>query len=178
MSAKWLYALAALMSLAAGMAARYSWLPNDVPMIPEPQLVDLQGKAHALSEWRGKVLILNFWAVWCAPCREEMPEFVKLQTDLQEQGIQFVGVAVDDPGQVQAYLRQYPVNYPILLTEDEAAAWAERLGDTMAALPFSVVFDRQGRQVYSRIGTFRREQVLEVVAPLLGSGSSATPQKW
>lgn len=177
MLARWLYTLVALMGLAGGIVARYSWLPNDGPAVPEPQLVDLQGKAHTLSEWRGKVVVLNFWAVWCAPCREEMPEFVKLQTDLEEQGLQFVGVAVDDPGQVQAYLRQNPVNYPVLLTEDEAAAWAERLGDSLAALPFSVVLDRQGRQVYSRIGAFRRDQVLEVVAPLLGTASSTERQK-
>jgi len=81
--------------------------------LPEPLLVDLAGHSHHLSEWKGKVLVVNFWASWCKPCRDEMKEFSKLQSTWEAQGLQFVGIAIDDPANVRAYLKDNPVSYPI-----------------------------------------------------------------
>jgi thiol-disulfide isomerase/thioredoxin len=168
MRAKLWYGLIAVLALAAGVAAQ-RWATMEPPApVPEPALRDLDGRTRTLAEWRGKVVILNFWATWCPPCREEMPEFVRLQEELGGQGVQFVGVAIDEPEAVRDFLKEMPVNYPILIGDEEAPAWADSLGNRLSALPFSVVFDRGGRNAYAQTGIFRREQVLEAVKPLLG----------
>lgn len=166
MSAKLLYSLIAVLALAAGLAARMATEPA-LPVVAEPLLRDLEGRPHELAEWRGRVVVLNFWASWCGPCREEMPEFTRLQRELGGEGLQFIGVALDESEAVQDFLKETPVNYPILLGDAEAPAWAERLGNQLAVLPFSVVFDRAGRPVLTQAGHFRREAVLAAVRPLL-----------
>ena len=168
MRAQLTYALIALLSLFAGVAAQH-WLTRDTPpaIVAEPPLHDLQGQPHTLAEWRGKVVVLNFWASWCPPCREEMPEFVRLQRELGGRGLQFVGVAIDDPEAVREFLEEHPVNYPILFGDERAPEWADQLGNRLAALPFSVVFDREGRPVKAHTGAFEREEILKIVQPLL-----------
>jgi thiol-disulfide isomerase/thioredoxin len=83
--------------------------------------VDLAGKAQALRQWQGKVLVLNFWAPWCPPCREEIPDFIRLQERHGQAGLQFVGVALDDPDKVAAFVDETGINYPILLGGDAGA---------------------------------------------------------
>jgi thiol-disulfide isomerase/thioredoxin len=159
--------LIGLAALLAGAVSYRLWVMKAPEMLPEPTLVDLDGKAHKLAEWSGKVLVLNFWATWCPPCREEMPAFVALQQELGGQGLQFVGVAIDDPIEVRAYLDRHPVNYPILVGDADVPAWADSLGNQLSALPFSVVFDREGRLAHAHTGLFRRERLMEKVQPLL-----------
>jgi thiol-disulfide isomerase/thioredoxin len=169
---KWLYGGLALLALAAGIATQL-WLaaPEPTPL-PEPVLRDLDGRTRTLAEWRGKVVVLNFWATWCPPCREEMPEFVRLQRELGGQGLQFVGVAIDEPDTVREFLKEAPVNYPMLIGDEKAPAWADSLGNSLSALPFSVVFDGHGKKVQAHTGIFRREQVIETVKPLLAGQTS------
>ncbi len=164
-----LLAMLALLALIAGFLA-HRLLSTRLPApLPEPTLVDLDGHAHRLADWRGQVLVVNFWATWCPPCREEMPAFAALQAELGGRGLQFVGIAIDDPGEVRAYLARHPVNYPVLVGDARIPDWADSLGNRLSALPFSVVFDRDGRQVFAHTGLFRREMVLEQVLPLLGT---------
>ncbi len=157
-----------LIAALAGLLSYRWWSAVPPPALPEPMLVDLDGRAHALADWRGKVIVLNFWATWCPPCREEMPAFAELQQSLGDKGLQMIGVAMDDPADVRGYLAEHPVNYPILVGDASVPAWADSLGNEIAALPFSVVLDRQGQVRYAHTGVFRREQVLEHVMPLLG----------
>jgi thiol-disulfide isomerase/thioredoxin len=172
--AKLLYASVAVAALAAGIAVQRWMGPDDVPReaIVEPPLHDLDGQPHRLAEWRGQVVVLNFWATWCAPCREEMPAFVRLQKEFARRGLRFVGVAIDDPKEVRAFLKENPVNYPILIGDEKAPGWADQLGNTLSALPFSVVFDREGQVAYAHTGVFKREQVLKAVQPLLDRSSA------
>ena len=171
MRVKLLYGLIALVSLALGLTAQ-RWYAADEPpaaaAIAEPPLRDLDGRPRTLAEWRGQVVILNFWATWCPPCREEMPEFVNLQRELEGKGLRFVGVAIDDPEEVRAFLKENPVNYTILIGDEQAPDWADKLGNRLSALPFSAVFDQGGKLVYTQTGIFKREQLLKVVKPLLG----------
>lgn len=129
---------------------------------------DLNGKPQALSQWKGKVVIVNFWASWCPSCVEEMPEFAKLQTELGERGLQFVGLLIDDEVDLaEEFLKQHPVNYPILNGNIGGREFANNLGNGTGALPFSVVFDRNGKIVHRQLGAFKREEVLKQVLPLL-----------
>jgi len=170
---KLLLVLLALAAMASGMLARH-WL-NAAPAA-DPDLAiefpDPEGKSHRLDEWKGKVLIVNFWATWCPPCLKEMPEFVKLQDELGRKGVQFVGIAIDDEESVANFLASAPVNYPILIGQDGGADWAAELGNRMNILPFSAVFDRSGKLVQVQAGPFNRDDVQKAVSPLLEISAS------
>jgi len=168
---KLLIVLLALAALVGGVITQ-RWLQT--PALPqstdllEAAFPDLGGKPHALSEWKGKVLIVNFWASWCPPCIEEMPEFAKLQGELEAKGLQFVGVLVDDEAEdARDFLKKHPMNYPILNGAIGGRQWASRLGDTAEVLPFSAVFNAEGKVVHVQTGRFGREEVLKQVLPLL-----------
>ena len=78
-------------------------------------LPDVFGNIHSISEWQGKILIINFWATWCPPCRKEIPEFIALQEQYSAKGLQFIGIAIDDQDSVQEYLVSTKINYPMLI---------------------------------------------------------------
>ncbi len=129
---------------------------------------DVTGKMRSLSEWSGKILIVNFWATWCPPCKEEMPEFDRLQQEFGSRGIQFLGVALEDGDAVRAYLQHKPVGYPILIGEAGGTEWAETLGNTLQVLPFTVIFDGAGRVVQTKAGPYKRSELTELFGRLLG----------
>ncbi|MFN3543341.1 MAG: TlpA family protein disulfide reductase [Thiobacillus sp.] len=117
---------------------------------------DLEGQAQAMARWRGQVIVLNFWASWCAPCREEVPDFADLRAQYRAKGVEFVGIAVDTPERVTTFLREFPVDYPILIGEGAATHLAERLGNPSGALPYTIVLDRDGRVVMRHLGRLDR----------------------
>jgi thiol-disulfide isomerase/thioredoxin len=127
--------------------------PGDVR--PDLAFADMSGKTRRLSEWNGKVVLLNFWATWCGPCREEMP---LLDRTRGTGGLEVVGVAVDDPDAVKEYLKDYPVAYTILLGDD--AATPELLfGDRRSVLPYSVLIGKDGKLLAQREGSFTPERL-------------------
>jgi thiol-disulfide isomerase/thioredoxin len=130
-------------------------------------LPDLQGQQQALSQWRGKVLVVNFWATWCAPCREEMPEFVAVQARDGPKGVQFVGIAVDDPDKVRAFAQEVKLNYPALIGGYGAIELSKTLGNELAALPFTIVVDRAGRVAHTQLGPLKRSALDGLLSRLL-----------
>lgn len=130
-------------------------------------LRDLDDKLQPLKQWRGKVVVLNFWAPWCPPCREEIPDFIKLQDKYRERGLVFIGVALDEKIKVQAFADEIGINYPILLGEMEAVDLAKKIGNRLGGLPFTVVIDRDGRIVASAVGGLSLERLEKIVLPML-----------
>lgn len=129
---------------------------------------DLKGNPQSLSQWKGKVVIVNFWASWCPSCVEEMPEFAKIQTEIGERGLQFVGLLIDDEVEMaEEFLKQHPVNYPILNGNIGGRELATGFGNSTGALPFSVVFDRNGKIIHRQLGAFSREEVMKQALRLL-----------
>lgn len=128
---------------------------------------DLDDKLQPLKQWRGKVVVLNFWAPWCPPCREEIPDFISLQDKHGERGLVFIGVALDEKSKVQAFADEMGVNYPILLGEMEAVDLARKTGNRLGGLPFTVVIDRSGRIVASEVGGLTLARLEKIVLPLL-----------
>jgi thiol-disulfide isomerase/thioredoxin len=110
-------------------------------------LDDLEGAQHTLADWHGKVLLVNFWATWCPPCRQEIPLLVKLQAKYAAQGLQIVGIATDEQNEtdVRSFLRQVVVNYPILIGNNQAPQIIAALGGKYVGLPYSMLLDRDGR---------------------------------
>jgi len=136
---------------------------------PDFSLPDVEGVEHAISEWDNKVIILNFWATWCPPCRREIPTFIKLQNQFGKQGLQIIGVAIDQVDLVEAYADNMGVNYPILVGENNAINVTQNYGNQYGQLPYTVIIDRQGFIVRVKHGEVTYEEAIEFIKPLLGS---------
>jgi len=113
-------------------------------------LPDLDGKVQRLAQWRGRRVLLNFWATWCAPCRKEMPALAAAQS--RHPDARIVGIALDQPQTVRDYLKHTPVDYPILIGIDADPEPTLRFGDTVGALPYSVLIGPDGRIERSKLG--------------------------
>lgn len=131
------------------------------------RLTDLHGKTLSISEWRGRVLVVNFWATWCAPCREEIPVFVRLQQKHQARGLQFVGVAIDQRDQVERFARDFAMNYPVLLGGIDMVDLSRRAGNRLGALPFTIVMDRTGAIVSIEVGVVKEARLEAMIQALL-----------
>jgi thiol-disulfide isomerase/thioredoxin len=121
-------------------------------------LYDLDNQAVLFSAHRGRPMIINFWARWCPPCRVEIPELVALQQ--QKTGVDIIGINIEtDPAPVRDFGRAYDINYPVLLTRAPGIDLMRSLGNSKAGLPFTVVLNKQGEVVASRMGAMTRAQL-------------------
>jgi thiol-disulfide isomerase/thioredoxin len=130
------------------------------------RLVNPQGGAPTLEQWRGQVLVVNFWATWCAPCREEIPGFVRLQERYGSSGLQFVGIAFDQPDKVAEFGREFRVNYPLLLGGLDTMELLREAGNRAGVLPYTLVIDRQGKVVSREPGGLKEARLESLVQPL------------
>jgi len=130
-------------------------------------LPDTQGKQQPMAQHRGKVVVVNFWAPWCPPCRAEMPGFMALQAKYGKDGVQFIGIALDAPENVQRFLTAKPTNYPIYLGENGGSQLSAALGNKASALPYTLVIDRRGAAAGSRVGMFDEASLENLLRPLL-----------
>jgi peroxiredoxin len=127
--------------------------------LPEFSLTDLHGSPTPISRWRGKSLVINFWATWCPPCRREIPLLSDLHSRLSAQGVEVIGVAVDEPEKVRAFAERLKIRYPLLVGEQDALDVAAALGVQSPVFPFTVFTDQRGRIVALFLGELKRQQV-------------------
>ena len=118
-------------------------------------LIDLAGKPRRLTEWRGKVLVCNFWATWCAPCREEIPLLAAARTEYAPKGVEIVGIAVDFAAKVGEFSRSLVISYPVLVAETTGIDLMRELGNRSGGLPYTVVFDRAGEPRHRKLGALK-----------------------
>lgn len=129
--------------------------------------VDLQGRPHSLTEFKGQALLVNVWAPWCAPCRAEMPMLDQLAAQARGR-VQIIGIAWDRPEAVRAFLQQQPVSYPIwLINGDHALSVLQQSGNSSAGLPYSVLLDANLRTRWTNLGPIDNPQVLPRLRTLL-----------
>ena len=134
---------------------------------PDFRLPDLDGVMREAAEWDGKVLVVNFWATWCAPCRREMPGFVTLQEQYGERGLQFVGIAMDERDAIAKFVKAIGVNYPTLVGDMAALELTRRYGNRLGTLPYTVIVDRQGTLVFAKGGELDRRQAEAAILSFL-----------
>jgi len=139
---------------------------NTIPAI-EINLPDITGKQRSISEWQGKILIINFWATWCPPCLKEIPEFIQLQNEYKDKNLQFIGIAIEDKAAVEQYLKTIAINYPMLIASEEGIALAQQLGNIVNAVPFTLIVNQQGQIIHRQPGELSKEKIIEIITPLL-----------
>lgn len=152
--------------LAGAVVAYFSWDSTSHERLPAFALTDLSGEVHRASEWRGQVLVMNFWATWCKPCREEIPMLMQAQKQLSDQGVQVIGLAVDRRDAVQRFAKAYHINYPILVPMADIVRLQDAVGGGMG-LPYTVIVDRAGRIRARVAGQIDRARLNSLLAPLL-----------
>ena len=167
MSARIVFAGVGVLALLAGAALWFGSRAPSSARVPAPSaseaspaviyataFADASGQKRSLGAYQGKVMVVNFWATWCAPCREEMPGFARLQERWGGRGVQFVGIANDDPAKVKRFGTELAINYPLWTGNEEVGDFSKRLGNRLGVLPHTVILDPQGMVVESRIGVF------------------------
>ncbi|MCE2949292.1 MAG: TlpA family protein disulfide reductase [bacterium] len=130
-------------------------------------LPDPDGTPQAFAQWKGRVIVANFWATWCVPCREEMPHFVKMQDRYGERGLTFVGIAIDRAERVSRFAKEIGVNYPLLVGDMSVFDLARKAGNLGDLLPYTVIFDRSGKIVARRAGIYTEATLSPLIEKLL-----------
>jgi len=130
---------------------------------PEFTLPDLDGTSRRLSDWRGQTVLVNFWASWCAPCREEMPMLETVYQQMRERGFTVVGVAIDDVGKIGEFVNEIGVTFPILAADPSALRLTQAYGNSLGALPYSVLVDAQGVIRYLKTGILSESELIKML---------------
>lgn len=170
--------LAGGLALSAGaLGAGWSWWRHRLEERPPTDAVGLERLWAArfeqvpsgelsMASLRGKPLVVNFWATWCPPCVKEMPELDRFAQAHAAQGWQVLGLAIDQRSAVQQFLGKTPVRFPIALAGAEGTQWVRELGNPAGGLPFTAVFDAQGRLVQRKLGPTDQEELHRWAAAL------------
>lgn len=174
MRRQWVLAAAVAVAAAAGGFAFNVWrtapqaAANDaVAALKTARLPDTHGVVRSIDQWDGKVVVVNFWATWCAPCRDEIPILVKLQEKHAASGLQIVGIAIDQPEKVRPYAAEMRMNFPSLIGGVDAIELSRKLGNKAGVLPFTVVLDRRGKIAERHIGAIKEGPFEAKLTPIL-----------
>jgi thiol-disulfide isomerase/thioredoxin len=133
----------------------------------DASFTDMNGQQQALKQWRGKVIVLNFWATWCPPCREEMPELSAMQEQYNNKNLIIIGLSTDDLDTTKTFIKKAPVRYPILAGDMQAMKLAETLGNNRGILPYTVIVDANGTVVKTFFGRVNQQLLEKTITSLL-----------
>lgn len=170
--------IAALVALVAGHVS-YRWFFHPQPedtgsVMVDFALPDLNGKERWLSEWYGKTIVLNFWATWCGPCRDEMPLLLNVQKQYQDQGVVVIGLAIDDRDSVAAFAKEMRIGYPLLIGEEAGLSLLSRYGNPRGFLPYTVIIRPDGEIAARKLGAYHDEKELTAILDTLVKPDSAS----
>jgi thiol-disulfide isomerase/thioredoxin len=170
------FAAIGLLAAAAGIGL---WWGTRVPREPSAVTIspgalwaatfsDTALAVHSLGELQGKVLVLNFWATWCAPCREEMPAFSRLHERWKGRGVAFLGLSDEDPARVEPFGRELSISYPLWVGGESVGELGRRLGNRLGALPYTVIIDPGGSVVDMKVGPYTEAELDQKLGVMTG----------
>lgn len=135
-------------------------LKDDPPMAPDFTLKDLNGNEITLSDYEGKMLVLNFWATWCPPCRAEIPDFIEVYSEYKDKGLEILGISVDQasPDQVRQFVDRNEMNYPVAMATRDLF----RDYPLPEAIPTTLVIDRTGKIQYKKVGMMSKRELVDL----------------
>ena len=128
---------------------------------------DLAGQPRRLRDWNGRVAACNFWATWCAPCREEVPLLIALYEKYRRNGLEVVGIGIDQLAKISEFAANFRITYPLLVGDARALDLMRRLGNEAGALPYTVLLDRRGAVAYRKLGPLRPGELDPILEPLV-----------
>jgi len=132
------------------------------------RFTDLDGRPRRLLEWQGRALLCNFWATWCAPCREEIPILVAASRHWSERRVEIVGIGIDSAVKIREFAETFKIPYPLLVADATAISLVRRLGNPAGGLPYTVALDRQGAVATRHLGAFSEAGLRQVMESLVG----------
>lgn len=153
----------------AGQSITAEDIPTEKPMAPDFELLTIDGETVRLSDYRGKAVLLNFWATWCVPCREEIPDLVKLTGEIDPEKFVVLGLTLQSGPveKVRGFAEEYNMNYPVLWGEDETMVELTRLYSGVQAIPTSFLIDPEGRIRKRYVGRQTREEFRQDIESVL-----------
>jgi thiol-disulfide isomerase/thioredoxin len=180
MNNKILIAVAALALVAGVVVSQWLRQPSTAPApaptitgaMPERMvefsLPDTEGKLRSINDWKGKTIILNFWATWCPPCREEIPLLVEVHEKFKSHGLVVVSVAIDKKDDIVNFIDSYFINYPVLVNDQENTQLMAQYGNRVATLPYSVIIAPDGRIIGNKKGAYKRPELYSILEKMFG----------
>lgn len=161
-------------ALFAALGGFFGWR-KEAPVMPANEavehlfaqhLADAQGIPHSLGQWRGQPLVLNFWATWCAPCVEEMPELTELQAEIAPRNIQILGIGIDSPSNIAEFAQKYQIGYPLYVAGMQGTELTRHFGNQTGGLPFTVLISANGEISKVYLGRLKMEELRRDLALL------------
>ena len=140
---------------------------DDPDALRDAAFPDLAGNRRRLGEWRGKIVVLNFWATWCAPCLEEIPMLVKTHEKYARSGAEIVGIAVDLAAKVSEFSRNVGISYPVLVADSGGLDLMRKLGNRAGGLPYTVFLDRRGVSIKRKLGALKLSELESILDAML-----------
>jgi len=129
-------------------------------------LSDEQGKLQSLSQWENKRLVVNFWATWCAPCVQEMPELTQLQAELAPKNVQIIGIGIDSAANIKEFALKYKIGYPLYIGGIDATELSREFGNKAGGLPFTVLVTADGQIKKTYLGRLKMNELRRDIASL------------
>jgi peroxiredoxin len=134
---------------------------------PDFQLTSNNGGSVSVADYTGKTILVNFWATWCAPCRQEMPMLMDLQREYGSHGLQVIGIALDDAQSVRSFVDTYGISYPILVGSEDVFTTSVAYGNEEGVLPYSVLIDKKGVVRWYYAGIIQHKEIASLLSELL-----------